>query len=189
MRPSKVSVRPEDLLVHGCANGVVWLDQSTPAATELGSNTANLPAGRAMRNRQIWRLPLATIPRTPAPATSSTLPPSCRTSRRWRSIYSARQQVRCARRLPKWHGNPGAVFAEQAVTPSQEQVKTSPHSKRFTAGHFSTESIPAADLSDGKALAISIDGRIAVAKATAPCSTYVVCRNNTPKGPLFPVGP
>jgi hypothetical protein len=38
--------------------------------------------------------------------------------------------------LPKWHGNPGAVFAEQAVTPSQEQVKTPPHRKRFTAGHF-----------------------------------------------------
>ena len=33
-------------------------------------------------------------------------------------LLGARQQVGCARRLPKWHGNPGAVFAEQAVTPS-----------------------------------------------------------------------
>ena len=32
------------------------------------------------------------------------------------------QQVRCARRLPKWHGNSGEVFANQAVTPSQEQA-------------------------------------------------------------------
>ena len=32
------------------------------------------------------------------------------------------QQVRCARRLPKWHGYSGEVFANQAVTPSQEQA-------------------------------------------------------------------
>jgi hypothetical protein len=30
--------------------------------------------------------------------------------------------------------------ADQAVTPSQQQMKTSPHSKRFAAGHFSTAS-------------------------------------------------
>jgi hypothetical protein len=73
---------------------------------------------------------------SPAPVTSFTLPPSCRTSRRWRSVYSARQQVRCARRLPKWHGNPGEVFAEQAVTPSQEQVKTSPPASDLRQGIF-----------------------------------------------------
>jgi hypothetical protein len=43
------------------------------------------------------------------------------------------------------HGNPGEVFADQAVTPSQEQVKTSRHSKRFAAGHFSTASVKSVD--------------------------------------------
>jgi hypothetical protein len=38
-------------------------------------------------------------------------------------------------------GNLGEVLAEQAVTPSQEQEKTPPNSKRFAAGHFSTASV------------------------------------------------
>jgi hypothetical protein len=41
---------------------------------------------------------------------SSTSPPSCRTSRRWRCVYWVRQLVECARRLRKWHGNPVVVF-------------------------------------------------------------------------------
>jgi hypothetical protein len=45
-----------------------------------------------------------------AHATSFTSPPSCRTSKRWRSVYSARQQVRYPRRLRKWNGNLGEVF-------------------------------------------------------------------------------
>ena len=66
---------------------------------------------------------------SPAPVTNFTSPPSCRTSRRWRFVYSARQQVGCARRLRKWHGNPGEVFPRQGVTPSQVSPKTHPNSK------------------------------------------------------------
>src|SRR5258708_16770101 len=63
---------------------------------------------------------------SPAPATSSTSPPLCRTSRRWRCVYSARQEVECARRLHKWHGNPAVVFAGQG---GDAQPTVSP--KRF----------------------------------------------------------
>jgi hypothetical protein len=55
--------------------------------------------------------------------------------------YSARQQVRCARRLRKWHGNSGEVFAQQAVTPSQEQVKTPPTHQQTICGRAFFDSI------------------------------------------------
>jgi hypothetical protein len=44
---------------------------------------------------------------------------------------------------------------------------------------------PSADLSDGKAVAILIDGRIVGPTATAPCSTYVVCRKQHTKRAAF----
>jgi len=57
---------------------------------------------------------------SPAPATSSTSPLLCRTSRLWRCVYAARQQMECAHRLRKSHGNSVVVFAGQAATPSQQ---------------------------------------------------------------------
>jgi hypothetical protein len=58
--------------------------------------------------------------RSPARVTNFTLPPSCRTSRRWRFVYSARQQVGCARRLRKWPWQSGRGVPRPGVTPSQD---------------------------------------------------------------------
>jgi hypothetical protein len=38
----------------------------------------------------------------------------------------ARQQLGQARRLRKWHGNPGEVLADQAVTPAGKTTKPLP---------------------------------------------------------------
>jgi len=53
---------------------------------------------------------------SPAPATSFTSPPLCRTSRQWRCVYSARQQEEPVRRLRKKLARSVAVLADQAPT-------------------------------------------------------------------------
>jgi hypothetical protein len=58
--------------------------------------------------------------RIPQLATSFTSPPLCRTSRRWRCAYSARQQMECVRQLRKRLGRSVQVFADQAATPDLE---------------------------------------------------------------------
>jgi hypothetical protein len=57
---------------------------------------------------------------SPAHATSFTSPPLCRTSRRWRCAYSARQQMECVRQLRKRLGRSVQVFADQAAMPDLE---------------------------------------------------------------------
>ena len=79
---------------------------------------------------------------SPAPATSSTSPLLCRTSRLWRCVYAARQQMECAHRLRKSHGNSVVCSPVRRRRPASSKPKTpSPTAKANYGGHFSTASV------------------------------------------------
>jgi hypothetical protein len=50
--------------------------------------------------------------------------------------------------LRKWNGNPGEVFADQAVTPSQEQAENAPTAGDLRQGIF-RQHRPIADIAGG----------------------------------------
>src|SRR5438132_13943291 len=78
---------------------------------------------------------------SPALATSFISPPSYRTSRQWRCVYSARQQKEPVRRLRKGLGRFVVVLADEE---SDVQLgisrKRPPIAKPTTPRHFSTAS-------------------------------------------------
>src|SRR2546429_8169167 len=78
---------------------------------------------------------------SPAPATSFISPPSYRTSRQWRCVYSARQQKEPVRRLRKGLARFVVVLADEE---SDVQLgisrKRPPIAKPTTPRHFSTAS-------------------------------------------------
>src|SRR5260221_183376 len=61
-------------------------------------------------------------------ATSFTSPPLCRTSRQWRCVYAARQQIECVRRLRKRLGRSVLVFADRRQRPAWNRPKSPPNS-------------------------------------------------------------
>jgi hypothetical protein len=74
-------------------------------------------------------------------ATSFTSQPLCRTSRQWRCVYSALQQVECAPRLPERHGNPSVVFATRLRRLARNKTKNAlPTIKASRNRVFSTAS-------------------------------------------------
>src|SRR5436190_18966224 len=79
---------------------------------------------------------------SPAPATSFISPPSYRTSRQWRCVYSARQQKEPVRRLRKGLARFVVVLADEE---SDVQLgisrKRPPIAKPTTPRHFSTASV------------------------------------------------
>ena len=79
---------------------------------------------------------------SPAHATSSTSPPLCRTSRRWRCGYFARQQMERVRQLPKRLGWAVQVFADQGgnARPGRGRNRSPITKYQLWRGLFSTAS-------------------------------------------------